>query len=70
MASRTNLPLMILGVLGGVTTSIGVGWGLGQYTVSGINPFYVGQGKSAYRFASLAQADPLPELYDPSARTD
>ena len=40
MAGRTLLPILTIGALGVATASIGLGYGLAKYTVSGIDPFY------------------------------
>lgn len=39
MAGRTLLPVIVLGTLGVATASLGIGYGLGQYTISGMDPF-------------------------------
>lgn len=40
MAGRTLLPIIALGALGVTAGSLGLGYGLGQYTISGMDPFY------------------------------
>ena len=40
MAGRTFLPIIALGALGVTACSLGLGYGLGQYTISGMDPFY------------------------------
>lgn len=39
MAWRSSLPVYLVGALGTATAGLGIGFGLGQYTVTGMDPF-------------------------------
>lgn len=67
--ARNNLPYMVLGSLGALTLGTGLGVGLGQYTTSGINPFYSSATERAYEpNVSLepTPADIAAAVYDPA----
>ena len=64
MGWRAQLPLYIVGTLGTMTAGLGLGFGLGQYTISGMDPFVSMARTVSYRepardneFASARFAD-------------
>jgi hypothetical protein len=58
MALRSSLPVYLVGALCTATMGLGLGFGLGQYTVTGMDPF-IGVVRSAQ-----AQSSYRPEIRD------
>lgn len=52
MAGRTLLPLLALGAVGFTAASLGLGYGLAHYAVSGMDPFYASARGSTWEQAS------------------
>lgn len=76
MAGRTLLPILALGAIGVTTASLGLGYGLGQYTISGMDPFYATARSSdwqpEYRASSADQtatARKFAAVFDPQPTT-
>lgn len=60
MAGRTLLPLLALGAVGFTTASLGLGYGLAQYALSGMDPFYATARNSNWQQASAAPEQTRP----------
>lgn len=75
MAGRTILPLLALGAVGFTAASLGLGYSLAHYAVSGIDPFYATARSSTWQQASPSTeqtrsptAEQFAAVFEPDAK--